>query len=458
KSYALRHLCSYFGVSEDYLISISGNYLSVKFSETRLDVTVNGSVIQNSWTQKFDESITVKIRVKAKEGFELCAIVFTDNTGKTTRYETDTAEFTTKVSGQISFETKKIKVPVELSVRSGIVAGGCEMYYLSPDGRLYAWGSNNNNVLGAGASAPVVTKPELVKENVAQIEICHSNDLENNNNTVVAAILTLDGDIYTIGASVIPGVDTSTSWTLLDYDGIPVQISVGFDHLLVLDKDGSVRGIGNNSYGQLGKENEGGTATSFTKIADNAVMISAGRRNTAYIDQSGDCYVLGDARWNKFRESVDNITTPYKLLSGVSYIASGEHELLMVTEDGKLYYAGWRTVNGFSQGSGSYGAQPISVNGVVKAAIHHGDIAILTKNGALYGYGINSGNCLGGPAVDGSAIMLVKNGAKDAAAGFAFIAYLDSDGVIRINGSNAQGQAGDGTVSEYVSWSAVEIT
>ena len=59
----------------------------------------------------------------------------------------------------------------------------------------------------------------------------------------------------------IPGVDTATSWTLLDYDGIPVQISVGFDHLLVLDKDGSVWGIGNNSYGQLGKENEGGSVT-----------------------------------------------------------------------------------------------------------------------------------------------------------------------------------------------------
>ena len=456
-NYALNFLCSYFGVSENYLISISGSYVSVKFSEKRLNVSVNGEQVYSPHTEKFEQSLTFDVSAQAKEGFELVAVIFTDVNGKVSRYEGGTARITTDVSGEVSFETKKLAVAADLTVRPGIVAGGCEMYYLSPEGKLYAWGSNSNNVLGAGASEQVVTTPKLVRENVARIEICHGNDLENGNDSISAAILTLDGDIFTIGASVINGLNTSSSWTLVEYDGVPAEISVGFDHLLVLDKDGSVWGIGNNSYGQLGKENEGGTATSFTKIADNAVMISAGRRNSAYIDQSGDCYILGDARWNKFRESVDNITTPYKLLSGVSYIASGEHELLMVTEDGKLYYAGWRTVNGFSQGSGSYGAQPISVNGVVKAAIHHGDIAILTKNGALYGYGINSGNCLGGPAVDGSAIMLVKNGAKDAAAGYAFIAYLDSDGVIRINGSNAQGQAGDGTVSEYVSWSVVEI-
>ena len=455
--YALRYLCGYFRVNEDYLISISGNYLSARFSETRLDVTVNGEAVNNPWTLKFDSSVTVDVKVEAKEGFELHAIIFTDNNGKITRYEGGTAKITTDISGQISFETKKQSHPADLSVRSGIVAGGCEMYYLSPEGKLYAWGSNTNNVLGAGLSETVITEPKLVYENVAQIEICHGNDYENHNDNVAAAILTLDGDIFVIGASVIPGADVSSSWKLLEYDGIPVQISVGFDHLIVLDKDGSVWGIGNNSYGQLGKENEGGTITSFIKIADSAVMVSAGRRNTAYIDTNGDCYILGDGRWHKFRQSEENITTPYKLLSGVSYITSGEHELLMVTEDGGLYYAGWRSVSGFSQGAGSGGAQRINISGVSKAAIHYGDIAIMTESGALYGYGINNGDCLGVTALEGTPALIVKDGVKDVAAGFAFIAYLHSDGTIRVNGSNAEGQAGDGTVTDHVSWSAVTV-
>ena len=458
-TYALRHLCAYFGVTEEYLMNIIGNYLSVKFSETRLNVTLNGEAVTNGYTEKFDTSYTCKIKAEANEGFELTAIVLTDTNGKVTRYESDTAEITTEISAEISFETKKTATTSsEVRVRSGIVSGGCQMYYLTEDGKLYAWGSNNNNVLGAGASEAQVTAPRLVRKNVAQIDICHSNDLENGNNTVVAAILTLDGDIYTIGASTIPGVNTrTTGWTLVEYDGQPAQISVGFDHLLVLDKNGSVYGIGNNSYGQLGKENGGGTVTNFRKIADNATMISAGRRNSAYIDKNGDCYVLGDGRWHKFRESEENITTPYKILSGVSYITSGEHELLMVTESGDLYYAGWRPVSGFSQGEGSHGAKKISVTGVSKAALHHGDIAIMTESGALYGYGINRGNCLGSAVTGGAAALMIKDGVKDVCAGFDFIAYLGSDGKIRINGGNTEGQAGNGETSEYVSWSVVEI-
>ena len=455
--YALKYLCAYFGVSEEYLINISGNYLAVNFSETRLNVTVDGEAIQSPWTKKFDNSLRVNIAAEAKEGFEIYAVIFTDSNGAVTRYEGNTAEITTGISGEISFETKKTARQTDLTVRTGIVSGGCEMYYLSPEGRLYAWGSNSNNVLGISSPGPYVTEPELVKDKVAQIEICHGNDYENRNDNVTAAILTLDGEIYTTGGSAIPGIKASNSWTLLEYDGIPADISVGYDHLLVLDKDGSVWGIGNNSYGQLGKENEGGAVTAFHKIAENAVMISAGRRNTAYIDQSGDCYVLGDGRWHKFRQSEENITTPYKLLSGVSYITSGEHQLLMVTDDGKLYYAGWRDVYSFSQGSGSCGAQQISVQGVSKAAIHHGDIAIMTESGALYGYGINNGDCLGGAAVGGTAALLVKDGVTDVAAGYAYIAYLDADGVIRVNGSNAEGQAGNGAVSDHVSWSEILI-
>ena len=178
---------------------------------------------------------------------------------------------------------------------------------------------------------------------------------------------------------------------------------------------------------------------------------------TAFIDKNGDCYVMGDARWNKFGDSVDNMTEPYKLLSGVCYITSGEHNLLMVTESGELYYAGWRSVQGFSQGAGSHGAQRIAVSGVVKASIMFGDIAILTESGAVYGYGINTGNCLGGTAVGGTPSLLVKSGAKDVGAGYAYIAYTDDDGKIRVNGSNTEGQAGNGKTTEFEEWSSVEI-
>ena len=112
---------------------------------------------------------------------------------------------------------------------------------------------------------------------------------------------------------------------------------------------------------------------------------------------------------------------------------------------------------GFSQGGGSSGPQRISISGVTKATIHYGDIAIMTESGALYGYGINNGGCIGEAAVEGIPTLIVKEGVKDVAAGFAFIAYLDADGTVRVNGSNAEGQAGDGSVSDFVSWSSAKI-
>lgn len=455
--YAIQYLCSYFGISESYLKSISGNYITASFSEVRLNVKINGETITNSYVKKFDKSITLSVVATPNQGYEVNAVLFTDSNGKTTRYSGGSATITTTIAGEITFETKKLSGGEGIVVHSGIVAGGLQMYYLSPEGKLYAWGNNNNNVLGAGESQSVVTKPVLVHENVAQIEVCHSNDVENGNNTIAAAILTMDGDIYTIGAGSIAPLGASTTWKLVDFDGDPVSISVGYDHMLVLDKNGNVWGIGNNSYGQLGKTNEGGTVTSFIKIASNATMISAGRRNSAYIDKNGDCYVLGDGRWNKFRSSVDNITTPYKLLSGVTYISSGEHELVMVTESGNLYYAGWRSIQGFGQGTGTAGAAQLTISGVEKASIHFGNMVIMTESGAMYVYGINTGNAIGSNVTGGTPARAVSSGVADVAAGYDFIAYMLSDGSIKITGSNQYGQAGNGTTSEYVSAATVTI-
>ena len=60
-------------------------------------------------------------------------------------------------------------------------------------------------------------------------------------------------------------------------------------------------------------------------------------------------------------------------------------------------------------------------------------------------------------AVNGSASLIIKDGVKDVAAGLDFIAYIDSDGNIRVNGGNSEGQAGNGTVSDSVSWSSVTV-
>lgn len=461
-NYVISYLCSYFGVTEAYLMSISGNYVTVDYLETRATVKVNNQNVSSGWNFKFDKSTTFTVTATAKEGFTVTAIVFTDYNGNETRKAGTSASFTTTKSGTVTLETKKNSAgSTSLKVHPGITAAGCTLYYLDASGKLYGWGSNVNNILGAGTGTANVTKPRLIMDNVAIISVCSSNDYENNNTSyIAAAVLTLDGEIYSIGGSAQSAARSGnlSSWGIVEYDGNPVDISVGYDHLLVLDKNGDMYGIGNNSYGQLGAANYQGSTDRFQKIASGVTMISAGRRNTAYLDSNGNCYVLGDGRWNKFNDSTDNFTTPYKILSGVSYIESGEHNLVLVTEGGDVYYAGWREVGSFTQGGGSHGASPVLKNkGVKQASIMFSNLLMVTESGQVYVYGLDQGGAIGGAVTGGTPSTLSLTGVKQVAAGYSFSAFLMNDGSVKILGDNSNGQHGQNNTSAVTGFSTVTI-
>ncbi|MBR5060157.1 MAG: CotH kinase family protein [Clostridia bacterium] len=461
-NYVINYLCAYFNINEAYLMALTGNYVSVSFSDVRLSLKINNAAVTNSWSAKFDGSGTYDLVASAKSGYTVTAIVFTDVDGNVTRKEGASATFTVTRSGTFTVEAKKVSSgSTGLTIQPGIVASGYTLYCLDASGKLYGWGSNVNNILDAGAGVTNVTKPRFIMDNVAKISVCNSTDFENGNTAyMVAAVLTLDGEIYTIGGSSGSLGRTGGSpnaWGVVDYVGNPVDISVGYDHLLVLDKDGTVWGIGNNGYGQLGSLNYQSSAQTFQKVATGAAAISAGRRNSAYIDTNGNCYILGDGRWNKWRSGEDNITTPMKLLSDVSFIASGEHQMVLVTEDGKLYYSGWRDLANFTQGPGSHGPALLVNGGVESASIQYCNLLIKLKSGAVYVYGLNEGGAIGGAVTGGEAAELISSGVAQVAAGHSFSAFLMNNGTIKILGDNSCGQHGIGNTAANAGYSTISV-
>ena len=82
--YAISYLCSYFGISEAYLMSISGNYINADFLESRAVLKINGTTVNSGWNVKFDKSYNLEVTATAKEGYVVNAIVFTDFEGNST--------------------------------------------------------------------------------------------------------------------------------------------------------------------------------------------------------------------------------------------------------------------------------------------------------------------------------------------------------------------------------------
>ena len=463
REYVISFLCSYFGITEEQLQLATKKKISVTYNPDRVDVSFDGEAVKSTGqefvfevTPGSDSAITFKVDAKAKTGYTVESIIFVSSSGDIKTVEGTKATFTVKTSGTVIVNTKSNSQQGQVAgVQSGITASAQSMYYLAPSGELYAWGYNQSGLLGIPGDSPV-SVPTLVATGVAKVEVCHSNDAENNNNATMMAYLTLDGKLYTVGSNSAGqlgrnGTVTDSKLGVVNFPKKIKDISVGHDHLLVLDEDGVLWGVGSNTYGQLGKDNNGGSTTKFQVVASGVKLIAAGRRNTFYTDKNDTCYVLGDNRWNKFGTDSDKYSSPHKLLTKVKYMSTGEHQVVLITSSGDLYYAGWRSLDGFNQGSGSAGAVKLTT-GVKKAVLHHSNLIILKNDGSVWGYGKNSGNAMAGTsATSGTPVKYISGGVADIASGYEFSAYLFTDGTIKVQGSNTYGQAGNGQVGGSVS-------
>ncbi len=462
REYVIKFLCSHFGITEEDLNVGLNKKVAVTYNPDRVDVKFNGEAVKSTGQEYVFEiepdansSITFKVEATAKAGYSVVSIIFVASNGEVKTVDGEKATFTVNTSGTVIVNSRSDSPQGEVAgVQSGITASAHSMYYLTPSGELYAWGMNQNGMLGIPGNSPVAV-PTLVATNVAKVEVCHSNDAENSNNATMMAYLTLDGKLYTVGNNSAGqlgrnGTATDDKIGLVSFQKKIVDVSVGHDHMLVLDEDGVMWGVGSNSYGQLGKNNEGGHTTSFQVVASGVKLIAAGRRNSFYTDTKNTCFVLGDNRWNKFGTDADRYNTPHQLQKNVAYMSTGEHQIVLVTVAGDLYYAGWRTLNGWGQGSGTGGAVKLT-SGVKKAVIHHSNMIILKTDGSVWGYGSNMGNAMAGAsATSGTPVKLLSGGIVDIAVGYEFSAYLTEDGTVTVQGSNASGQAGNGKIGGSV--------
>ena len=451
-------------LSEAELEAIVGKNVSLSFNPARVSVTVDGKSVENGDRIHFDNSQTYSIVISVNNNYEFTNAVVSYSDGTTKTFTTPTFAFTASTSCTITVNAKK---PSSNMAKGKLIAGASYMFYLSDDGELYGWGDNTNGVLGVGGSIAQANSPTFVMSNVKKVSTTDSTNYEQGATTWATAILTNDGKLYTVGCNGSGqlgrgGTTNDLELGLVSFDGTIVDVSMGYDHMLVIDDKGNLWGVGNNGYGQI--RANGASSQTFVKIATGVTMANASRRSTVYVTTSGDMYGLGDNRWNKmvYDGGVgDAITTPKKLLSGVKFIDAGEHQLLVITNDGALYYAGWRTFSGFSTGNGNNPAfHKVAASGVVDADIYYDNMAVLTEDGEVLVYGNNTGSALGASSTGGSLVpTTITSGIDiiDVAVGYDFTAFLSSDGTIYVHGSNSHAQGGLGHANSTLHMSEVPL-
>ncbi|MDT7508233.1 InlB B-repeat-containing protein [Bifidobacterium sp. H6bp22N] len=273
-----------------------------------------------------------------------------------------------------------------------VSAGHADSAAISPDGRVYTWGSEGKNI--SVYSTPKLT-PTLAKDPNGSGQGLHAVQVSVNCGFVMA--LGTDGSVYTWGYNNFGqlGNGTATGDSSQTYAADParvpdpkdasktfeaVQISAGAYHALAIGQDGTAWAWGSNTWGQLGD----GTITSRPKPKQvpsptnssqpfQVAQISAGWVHSLAIDRSGTAWAWGD---NSYRQLGDNTASTQPTPTRVSppagqgnagtglataRISAGLYNSMAIGQDGNTYAWGDNQHGQLGNGSLTQSHTPILV-------------------------------------------------------------------------------------------------
>lgn len=134
-------------------------------------------------------------------------------------------------------------------------------------------------------------------------------------------------------------------------------IAAGYNHSLFLKSDGSLWGMGDNSYGELGAGSLAFTNSPIQIVASNVVAIAAGWGNSFFIKTDGSLWAMGNNIEGELGDGTQNNTNHSERIvsSGVTAIAAGTYHTLFVMTDGSLWGMGDGYYGELGGGTNVYG-------------------------------------------------------------------------------------------------------
>lgn len=186
--------------------------------------------------------------------------------------------------------------------------------------------------------------------------------------------------------------------------GKMVQISAGTQHFLVLTNQGLVKGLGDNSKGQLGISDLQ-DVLDLTEIPrlENIVEVSAGHQHSLALDAEGRVWGWGDNEYGQLGlRGVENQLTPVLInsfLERVIQVKAGYDFSLVVTETGQVWASGRNNYGqlglGWTTPSQRDFVQVPFLYRIVRVASGQYHSLALHENGTVFSFGRNNHGQLG---------------------------------------------------------------
>ena len=281
---------------------------------------------------------------------------------------------------------------------------------LSMDGKVFSWGWNQNGDLGNGNSSdvniPVAVKTEGTPMKSKTISQISSGGIHN-------LALSMDGKVYawgdnnngqlgdgTTNNSNVP-VAVKTNGTDMDGKTI-VQVSAGDEHTIALDTEGNIYEWG-TMFGIYSRITTPRLLDVVGTVIANKIItkVVAGNRYSAAIASDGTVYAWGDN--SNFGI---NSKTPVKLDffgKNIESISLGDSHALAIASDGTVYAWGNNFYGQLGNGTNANSTVPVKVsiigglptNKALKVEVGSNHSIVVTTNGEVYAWGKNIDGQLG---------------------------------------------------------------
>ncbi len=187
------------------------------------------------------------------------------------------------------------------------------------------------------------------------------------------------------------------------------EFAANAEYTLYVLADGTLWGMGTNSWGQLGVGPTDPYVTVAKQVATDVRGVWAAGTHSIFLKADGTLWGMGRNSTGQLghRENVASSNTPVQIASGVRTAAVGAAHTLILKNDGTVWACGDNTTGALGDGTLTTRFQPIQVaTGAVAIACSHYGSWLLKADGSLWGTGSRSDGVFGGDPTGPSTLRI----------------------------------------------------